>query len=712
MENDSQNRYYCYTDAGGTFTDTLLIDQSGDMWSGKAPTTPASLDEGHIASIEAALAGLGITMRDLLSRAEVIAFGTTAIINTIVQRSGAHVGAIITKGFERVPSIGRACQNYSEYSWGDILHSGTHRHLQDLVAYQDIVGVTERIDANGKAFIPLYEHEVREAVDKLIDKNVESIIILFLYSYMNPSHELRAKEIAEEIIKRRGAGTRVFTSYEISPTMKELSRFNTLAVEAYAGDIARKSLAKSEERLVALGAKTRLQATLSHGGLMPAAYAHMVDTAMSGPAGGILGGKYLGDVYGYKNIITSDVGGTSFDVGLITGGRINIKTEPVVARFILSAPCAEVTSIGAGGGTMAYLDPFTNRLKVGPQSAGSVPGPACYGKGGENPTVTDADLVLGYIDPGYFLGGRMKLDKSLAEKAIKEKIADPLGLSVIDAATGIKEIIDAEMENYCRSLISTRGYAVEDYVLLAFGGAGPTHVAGYTKNTKYKEVVVTPFASVFCAFGGATADYSRQYLRATRIYVPYKADEETKLKCAQALSDLWADLEDVAKEEMAAAGFNLQEVEFEQLAFTRYAGQLDEIVFGSPHPRLRDAKALDDFVDAFESEYSSVYTSTGRYPQAGYLTLHVGLVAKVSKPKPVIAAKAAGAAGNGGLKGTRTAVFDRMPMDTAVYEMSELSPGQTVQGPAIIEHIDTTFVVPPDSHVDVDQYGMLFLRRA
>jgi acetone carboxylase, beta subunit len=709
---DSESRYYCYTDAGGTFTDTLLIDQKGDMWSGKAPTTPGSLDEGHISSIEAALTGSGLTMEELLSKSEVIAFGTTAIINTIVQRSGERVGAIITKGFERVPSIGRASQNYSEYSWSDVLHSSTHRHLKDLVAYQDIIGVTERIDSNGKAFIPLYEHEARAAVNKLIDKGVASIIILFLYSYMDPSHELRAKEIAEEIIKERGADIRVFTSYEVSPTMKELSRFNTLAVEAYAGGIARKSLAKSEDRLMKLGAKTRLQATLSHGGLMPAAFTNMVDTAMSGPAGGVLAGKYLGDVYGYKDIITSDVGGTSFDVGLVTGGRINIKTEPIVARFILSAPCAEVTSIGAGGGTIAYLDPFTNRLKVGPQSAGSVPGPACYGKGGEHPTVTDADLILGYIDPDYFLGGRMKLDKALAEKAIKEKIADPLGMSIIDAATGIKEIIDAEMENYCRSLISTRGYAVEDYVLLGFGGAGPTHVAGYTKNTKYKEVIVTPFASVFCAFGGATADYSRQYLRATRVFIPYMADEEIKLKAAQTLSGLWADLEEVAKEEMTTAGFNLKDVQFEQLAFTRYGGQLDEIVFRSPHTRLADAKALDDFVEAFENEYSSVYTSTGKYPQAGYLTLHVGLVAKVAKPKPMIAPKAAGTDKTAGFKGSRTAIFDREPMATEIYEMAQLSPGQKVQGPAIIEHIDTTFVIPPDCHVDVDQYGMLFLRRA
>ena len=299
-----------------------------------------------------------------------------------------------------------------------------------------------------------------------------------------------------------------------------------------------------------------------------------------------MGGKFLCDVYGYKNIITSDVGGTSFDVGLITGGRISIKTEPVVARFILSAPCAEVTSIGAGGGTIAYLDLFTNRLKVGPQSAGSVPGPASYGQGAENPTVTDADVVLGYVNPDYFLGGRMKLDKSLAEKAIKEKIADPLGISVIDAALGIKEIIDTDMENYCRNLISSRGYAVEDYALLAFGGAGPTHVAGYTKNTKYKEIIITPFASVFCAFGGATADYSRHYLRATRVFIPYMADEETKLKAGETLSSLWAEMETIAMNEMEKAGFNLKEVQFEHLAFTRYGGQLDEISFKSPRSRL------------------------------------------------------------------------------------------------------------------------------
>ena len=713
MGNETGKRFYCYTDAGGTFTDTLLIDERGNMVSGKAPTTPASLDDGHIASVEAAAEGMGMSLEGLLKKIEVIGFGTTAIINTIVQRSGIKVGALITKGFERLPSIGRGFQNYSEYSWADILHSSAHRHVKDLVAFENIIGVTERMDHTGRAFVPLYTDEVRAAANTLIDKGVESIIILFLFSYMNSSHEMEAKAITEEAAKSRGKDIQVFTSYEVAPAMKEVARFNTLAVEAYAGGIARKSLAKSEKRLADLGCKMKLQATLSHGGMMPASTTHMVDTAMSGPSGGILAGKYLGDVYGYKNIITSDVGGTSFDVGLITGGRINIKTEPVVARFVLSAPCAEVTSIGAGGGTIAYLDPFTNRLKVGPQSSGSMPGPACYGKGGENPTVTDADVVLGYIDPDYFLGGRMKLNKSLAEQAIRNKIANPLGISVIDAAFGIKEIIDAEMENYCRSLISSRGYAVEDYVLLGFGGAGPTHVAGYTKNTKYREIVITPVASVFCAFGAATADYSRHYLRGTNVFIPYKADEATKLKAGELLTALWVEMEAIAKDEMEKAGFNLKEVQFEHLAFTRYGGQLDEIAFKVPQSKIVDAKGVDAFVEAFETEYANVFTSTGKYPQAGVMTLHVGLVSRVAKPKPAIARKEALKSANGGLKGERIAFFDdRRPVKSGVYELSLLSPGQRVPGPAIIEHVDTTFVVPPEYHVDVDEYGMLFLRRA
>ena len=704
-------KFYCYTDAGGTFTDTLIIDEQGNMFSGKAPTTPASLDEGHIASIRVAVERLGITWKEFVPQIEMAAFGTTAIINTIVQRTGARVGAIVTAGFELLSWMGRGSQTYSEYSWQGILHSITHQRLNDLVPYDLIRGVTERIDGNGKAFIPLYENEVREATADLIAKDIDAIIILFLYSYLNSTHELRAKQIVEEMVASAGKNIKVFASCEVNPVMKELARFNSIAVEAYAGDICRQSLAKSEERLRASGCRKALQVTLSHGGLMPFHYARMVETAMSGPSGGIIGGKYIAGVYGFENVITTDVGGTSFDVGMVTKGRVNVKSEPMVARFILGTPCAEVTSIGAGGGTMGYLDPYTGRLKVGPQSAGAVPGPACYGSGGEEPTVTDADVVLGYIDPDYFLGGQLKLDRSLAEKAIKTKIADPLGVSVVEAARGIKEIIDADMETYCRNLISSRGYAVNDYVLVAFGGAGPTHVAGYTKNTRYKEVMMAPWASVFCAFGGAMADYSRQFVKATRIFIPYGADEATKLEAAEKLNKLWEEMEATAYEEMENAGFNAKDIQFDHSTYTRYAGQLDEIVVHSPLRRLVNSADVDTFIKAFETEYSSIFTRAGRYPEAGYLTLHVGLVARVPKPKPLLQKRPVSKVTGNGLKGRRPAYFEGQEFDTKIYELSDVASGQTIEGPAIIEHVDTAFVIPPNYRIDVDEYGIIFLRR-
>lgn len=706
-----ERRFYCYTDSGGTFTDSLIIDEQGNMFSGKAPTTPASLDESHIASIRAAIEGLDMTWEEFVPQIDIAAFGTTAMINTIVQRRGAKVGAIVTAGFELLSWMGRGSQTYSEYSWQGILHSITHRRLEDLVPYDLVRGATERIDCNGKAFIPLYENEVKEATADLIAKDVDAIVILFLYSYLNSSHELRAKQIVEEMVASAGKNIKVFASCEVNPIMKELARFNSVAIEAYAGDICRKSLAKSEERLRASGYSKALQVTLSHGGLMPFQHARMVETAMSGPAGGIMGGKYLADVYGFENVITTDVGGTSFDVGLVTKGRVGVKSEPVVARFILSVPCAEVTSIGAGGGTIAYLDPYTGRLKVGPQSAGAVPGPACYGSGGEEPTVTDADVVLGYIDPDYFLGGRLKLDRSLAEKAIKTKIADPLGLSVVEAARGIKEIIDTDMGNYCRNLISSRGYTVNDYVLLAFGGAGPTHVAGYTKNTPYKEVVMAPFASVFGAFGGAMSDYSRQYVKATRIFIPYGADEATKLEAADKLNKLWEEMEASAYEELENAGFNTKDIQFDHFTYTRYEGQLDEIVVHPPLRRLLSSADVDTFINAFETEYSSIFTRAGRYPETGYLTLHIGLVARVPKPKPLLKKRPVRKVTGNGLKGQRLAYFEGQEFDAKIYQLSDVASGQTIEGPAIIEHIDTCFVIPPNYRIDVDEYGMLFLRR-
>ncbi|MFH0727087.1 MAG: hydantoinase/oxoprolinase family protein [Pseudomonadota bacterium] len=705
--------YYCYTDAGGTFTDTFIIDSEGMFISGKASSTPKQLADGHLNSLEEAMKSMALSPEEFFPNIDVTGFGTTAIINTILTRSGIRTGAIVNRGFEKIPFIGRGQQTMTEYGWEDILHSITHRHISDLIPIELIRGATERVDNFGEVMIPLYEHEVYNGAESLIEAGVEAIIIVFIYSYMYPAHELRAKEIVLEVAEKKGKSIEVFTSVEISPVHRELNRFNAVAIEAYGGSVARRSIKESERRMKARGARKPLQIMLSQGGLATVAEAKMIETAMSGPVGGLQGGKFIGDIYGIRDIITTDVGGTSFDVGLITKGRFQLNMEPLVARFLINIPYVSVSSIGAGGGTIAFVDSLTGRLKVGPRSAGSTPGPCCYGQGGIEPTVTDADLVLGYINPGYFLGGRVRLDKSLAEKAIKDKIADPLGVSVVQAAWGIKEIVDTQMENYCRSVISSKGYAVEEYTLMAFGGAGPTHAAGYTRNTAFKNVLMFPYSSVFCAFGAATGDFSHHYLRSTYIFIPSGADDSVKLKMAGLYNELMADMEAQAIEQFKHEGYKEENVTFCYNAFVRYTGQLEDIKVIMPMARVNSPKDMNLFVKTFELEYTALFTDKARYPEAGVLSLALGLTASVTKKKPLLIKRplATKEPPKESRKDNRQTYFDGEYQETAIYEFVKLLPGNVVSGPAIIEHVDTNYVVPPGTRIEIDEYSTLWLKR-
>jgi N-methylhydantoinase A len=469
----------------------------------------------------------------------------------------------------------------------------------------------------------------------------------------------------------------------------------------------------SEMKIRELGGTNPMQVTLSHGGLSQIKHAKMVETAMSGPVGGVLGGSFIGDLYGIDNLITTDVGGTSFDVGLITNGKFLLNLEPEVGPYIINVPYADVSSIGAGGGTIAYVDSMSGRLKVGPRSAGADPGPACYGKGGENPTVTDADMVLGYLDPKYFLGGNVKVGKELSIKAIKDKISDPLGMSVEDAARGIKIIIDTQMDNYCRNLISCRGYAVDEYTLLAFGGAGPSHVAGYTQYTDYKDVLMFPYSSVFCAFGTATADFSHQYLRSTLVYIPATATDDLKAQAGKAITSIWEDLEKIAYEQLIDEGFTKDQIKFNHIAFVRYAGQLDDVVVHMPNSRMNTSADMDLFLKRFEEEYISIFSEVARVPEAGYQCMNAGLVAYVEKAKPKLVRHELSSEkpSSNAIKGQRDVIFDKGKEKTDIYELSELKSGNIIYGPTIIEHVNTNFVIPSDRHVRIDEYGTLWLKR-
>jgi acetone carboxylase, beta subunit len=706
-------KYYCYTDAGGTFTDTFVIDDSGTFVSGKASSTPKQIADGHLNSLKVAIEPLDITEEEFFPLTEIVGFGTTAIINTVLTRSGIKTGALISKGFEQLPYIGRGHQTMSEYSWSDILHSATHRHLDDLIPYTLIKGVTERVDSAGEIMIPMYEHEAREGTRALIAEGVEAIVILFLYSYMNSKHELRAKEIVLEELANAGLeNVEVFASVEIAPIHRELNRFNSVAIEAYGGSIARKSCRESEVRMRNLGCRTPLQITLSQGGLSSVAQAKMIETAMSGPVGGLMGGKFLGEQYGIDNVITSDVGGTSFDVGLLSHGRYMLQMEPLIAKFLINIPYVHVSSIGAGGGTMAFVDKLTGRLTVGPKSAGAMPGPACYGLGGENPTVTDADLVLGYINPDYFLGGRVKIDKSLAEKVIKEKIADPLGIDTVNAAWGIKEIIDTQMENYCRSLISSKGYAIEDYTMMSFGGAGPTHCAGYCKNSPYKNVLMFPYSSVFCAFGAATADFVHHYMNSTRMLIPHKASDEEKMALGAIYNEMIARLKKNAVDQFIQEGYNVTDIQFQPQAYVRFNGQLEDIKVSMPMDSIENPDDMDRFVNAFLDEYSAIFSKQATSPEAGVLCMALGLTATIKKTKPTLKRHKLGSMEPSAeaRKGMRRCYFNGY-YDTDIYNFGSIHAGNVIFGPAVMEHVDTNYVIPPKHRVEVDEYMTLWLKK-
>jgi N-methylhydantoinase A len=701
----------CYIDVGSTFTDAFIVDGEGEYVSGKAPSTHGDVATGFFGAIEAACARWGMSVEDVLPSLRVLGYGSTVVLNAILTRSGRTPGLITTKGFEGILLMERGKQTWLDMDRAGRLHPVTHRHNPPIVPRRLVRGVTGRIDSLGREVIPLYENEVRDAARDLVDAGVGAIVVCFPWSFLVPSHEQRAAEIVAEVARGRGRDVEVVTSVDVSPVIRELPRMNATILEAYTGHIARGAFSHMQDRLEERGFGGQLQIMQSTGGLAPALHVKAVDTVQSGPAGGVIGGRYIGEIYGFDNLITTDVGGTSFDVGLVSRGFINVNREPNVARMLLGLPMIEILSIGAGGGTTARIDPLTHRLEVGPQSAGSEPGPVCYGRGGTEPTVTDADLALGYLDPSYFIGGRITLDAEAARQAIKERVAQHLGLGVEEVAEGIRMIADAKIRDAIAGLVATRGFELSDYHLLAFGGAGPSHVAGYTEGLKLAGIMVFPFSAVFSAFGAASADYEHHYTRAVNVIVPPDASDDAKVELGERVTAVWGELREQGLAQMEREGFDRESVRFRPLAMLRYGRQLNDLIVTSPVDRLDTPADWDRLIRAFEELYERIYAIAAKYPQAGYELLEVGIVAYTEKIRPKLRAERVGPAEPPGeaVKSPRRAYFGGRWWDTSVFEMSRLRPGNELAGPVIVEDPTTTLVVPPGRRVRVDQYRTIWM---
>jgi len=693
----AQQQYIVGVDTGGTFTDVVVMGGSGEIWTAKAPTTPDDFSRGVMDALEEAAKVVGVRRGQLLGRTALFKHGSTVATNALITHSGVKVGLIATKGFEDTTEIMRAIGRVDGLSEEEIRHVTWVTKPEPFVPRERILGVRERMDYLGQEIVPLNRRDVMAAIRYLIDEEkVEAIAVSFLHAWANPKHEEEVLSLALEADPSR----KVYWSFgsALSLVAGEYARANTAIINSYLGPTVARYLKDLEGKLRDDGLKGLFLIMQGNGGAAHREHVTPIANLQSGPAGGMIASSYVAGLLGHKNVITTDMGGTSFDVGLVTEGYWRYAQEPIVERFRILQPIIDIESIGAGGGTIARVDPDTGRLMVGPKSAGASPGPVCYDAGGEEVTVTDADLVLGIIDPNYFLGGRKKLNKQKAEKTIAEKIARPLKLAVTEAAAGIYDIVNSKMADLIRRQVVRTGYLPEEFVIYAFGGAGAVHAAGFAADLGVKRIYIFSTSPVFSAFGAAAADVIHTRVVSCQYVVP--ADPEVLNKRLELIE---RDLHEIMREE----GFRRGQLEFRRFFTIRYRRQTAGIELPLAWDRF-SPKRLTELQGIFEKKYEELYGVGAGYTKAGIeiSEIRVDAVGLVAKPrlKSTRVRKINIASAR---KGKREIFFtrpERKRVDTPVYDYALLGAGARVRGPAVIELPFTTTLVPPGFQVTIDDY--------
>lgn len=699
-------------DAGGTMTDTFIINEKGEFVVGKAQTTPNDEHIGVINSAKDALDQWGRTIDDEFPNLLAGVYSGTAMLNRLVSRKGQRVGLVLNKGMEDMHRMGRGVQSYLGYSYSDRIHINTHHFDEPLVPRKWTVGVTERVDLFGNVVIPLYEHEVEEAIQKLIDEDVEAIVISLLHSYVYPHHERRVRDIAERMIKEQNKNIKVFASVDYYPVRKESHRTNTTIVEAYAAEPSRETLAKLDKALKENGTNFNLRIMASHGGTISIEANELARTCVSGPIGGMVGAKYLADNLGIKNVACSDIGGTSFDIGLITQGDLDINSSPDMARLVLSLPLVSMDTTGAGTGSYVRIDPNYGNITIGPDSAGAKVGVCNPESGVETVTVSDCHVVLGLINPDNFIGGAIKLSKERAYQAVKEQIADPLGMSVEDAAFGVTELLESQLRNYLESMILGKGYSPSQYACFSYGGGGPLHTAGYTKGLGFEDVLVPAWAAGFSAFGCGSADFEYRYDKTLDLHLAEKATEDEILEAGKVLQAAWDELKHHVAEEFKKDDYTEKDVKFRLFYRMQYQGQLNDLEIEAPISEFKDVDDYYTLVKTFEEMYSRVYAKSALSPELGYSITGAIVRGVVDVPLPQIPEETLSGETppDEAFLGYRRVYWDGEWVDAKIYEMEKLQAGNKIEAFSIIESTATTFVVPPGFETYLDQHRIFHLK--
>jgi N-methylhydantoinase A len=623
--------------------------------------------------------------------------------NLLINRSGAKTGLITTKGFEDTILIMRARGRVA--GLGDLARVRMVRtdKPEPIVPKPLIKGVRERIDYKGRVVMPLQREDVVRAVTDLADSGVKAIAVSLLWSFSNPIHEKQIREIIREL----QPDIHVTISSELSPLLGEYERTATTAINAYLAPATFAYFSALEKSLRNNGLQHRPLISQAYGGSLPIAKAgnQAVTTIASGPVGGVMASRYLGELLGHQNVLTTDVGGTSFDVGLILDGVVEFTNQAIIEQYTYQTPRIEVESIGTGGGSIAWIEPFTGLLKVGPTSAGAVPGPVCYDYGGVEPTVSDADLILGYLNPDYFLGGRVKLNAEKARQALEHKIAKPLDIDPVEAAAAIYDIVNAKMADLIRKTTIERGYDPRDCALFAYGGAGPVHAGVYAEELGVKEVIVPITAAVHSAMGVALSDVIHSYSASDRMVTPAPIDR---------VNGNFEKLEMRTMEDLIVDGFEDKDILIKRYVGMKYRRQVHELIIPAPLGKLSE-DSLKQLVVDFETMYEKLYGQGAGFREAGIeiATFKVEGIGKLSKP--VMAKHPLGPPDSSkAIKAKRDVFFRKLGRfkKIDIFDMGKLKPGNIIDGPAVVETPVTTIVIHPEQRAEVDPYQNVVIRTA
>ncbi len=692
-------------DVGGTFTDFVLT-LDGERIIAKCPTTPHDLSVGFLNAIEAGGEKVGLTVEELLPKIGIIRYSTTVALNRLLQRMGPRIGLLMTEGHEDAIIIGRGAQ------WTDGQRVAERRNIAvqnkplPLVERNLILGVKERVDSSGAIVRPLDEEDVREKLRLLMDRGARAIVVSLLWSFMNPAHERRVREIIREEYKEYHIGfVPVVLSSSVVAKIGEYERTMTAVLDAYLQRSMQNDIGATWDKLRDKGYRGAFLMIHNSGGSADIFKTPASRTFNGGPVAGLMGSAYFAEKLGYKNVIAGDVGGTSFDVALVVESSVrNYTFRPVIDKWMVNVTMMQTISVGAGGGSIAKVE--NGRLMVGPKSAGSMPGPVCYDLGGIDPTVTDADVVLGYINPETYYGGRMQLNKAKAEKAIREKIAKPLGIELIEGAALIRRVIDEYMAGAIKREVHMRGYHPEDFVLFAFGGAGPTHMCGLRGDVP--KAVMFPAAPVFCAMGSSIMDIVHMYEQSRRMVFMEPLTERIIIDRAQ-FNETVSTMIAKARQDLESEGLNVSDAVYALELDMLYGGQVNLKRASSPRLQIEsdaDARAI---YEEFEKEFSESFSPLVVNKPGGVFLDNFVLRVTVPTWKPEVPVfEMQGADPSGACLGKRKAYWPETKqwVDTPTYQFEQLEAGNVVVGPAVVEAELTTIPVPPGQKFSIEKHGL------